>query len=183
MNEPGKTDTKYLRDTLETHLDTLKRNIDKVSLPVLKTKYRKPYDALCKEISTAATAYTQAVALHGFRLKKQYFEETVPMIQTAIRQSDLLRQIRIAAFQHQSITEVETLALSLGEQIQKALEPFYERHLCLYVTEECLGESPQIPDIYNDATGCIFKNGKWEPMDDNKNAILIFAYPKQEEAA
>ena len=39
-------DEKELRKTLEIQLDTLRRNLEVVSLDVLKTKYKKPYDEL-----------------------------------------------------------------------------------------------------------------------------------------
>ena len=42
-------DEKELRKALEIHLDTLRRNLEVVSLEVLKTKYQKPYVYLyCK---------------------------------------------------------------------------------------------------------------------------------------
>ena len=39
-------DEKELRKALEIHLDTLRRNLEVVSLEVLKTKYQKPYEEL-----------------------------------------------------------------------------------------------------------------------------------------
>ena len=44
-----------LRKTLAIHLDTLKRNREAVPLEVLKTKYKKPYDKLKQDISSAAS--------------------------------------------------------------------------------------------------------------------------------
>ena len=35
-----------LRTTLMNHLETLRRNLQVVSMEVLKTKYKKPFDAL-----------------------------------------------------------------------------------------------------------------------------------------
>ena len=35
-----------LRTTLVNHLETLRRNLQVVSMEVLKTKYKKPFDAL-----------------------------------------------------------------------------------------------------------------------------------------
>ena len=44
---------KKLREELEKHLDTLRRNLAVVSKEVLKTKYEKPYqelkDNICKD--------------------------------------------------------------------------------------------------------------------------------------
>ena len=47
-----------LRTTLVNHLETLRRNLQVVSMEVLKTKYKKPFDALRQDICKAATAYT-----------------------------------------------------------------------------------------------------------------------------
>ena len=48
-----------LRTTLVNHLETLRRNLQVVSMEVLKTKYKKPFDALRQDICKAATAYTR----------------------------------------------------------------------------------------------------------------------------
>ena len=39
-----------LRTTLVNHLETLRRNLQVVSMEVLKTKYKKPFDALRQDI-------------------------------------------------------------------------------------------------------------------------------------
>ena len=44
-------ETDILRNTLMTHLDTLRRNLAVVSREELRTRYRKPYYALVHDIS------------------------------------------------------------------------------------------------------------------------------------
>ena len=61
---------KKLREELEKHLDTLRRNLAVVSKEVLKTKYEKPYQELKDNICKAATAYTRHVALGGILIKR-----------------------------------------------------------------------------------------------------------------
>lgn len=39
-----------LRTTLVNHLETLRRNLQVVSMEVLKTKYKKPFDVLRQDI-------------------------------------------------------------------------------------------------------------------------------------
>lgn len=56
---------KALREELEKHLDTLRRNLEVVPMDVLKTKYKKPYQELKESICKAATAYTRHVSLGG----------------------------------------------------------------------------------------------------------------------
>ena len=40
-----------LRTTLVNHLETLRRNLQVVSMEVLKTKYKKPFDVLRQDIN------------------------------------------------------------------------------------------------------------------------------------
>lgn len=155
-----------LRAELAKHLDTLRRNLEVVSVSVLKTKYRKPYEVLCQDICKAATAYTKQIALQGFRIRKEYFPLALPIIQSAIDQSGLLKLISIAAFRNQNIQEIDKLAVSLRNHIQASLEPFYTPYLYLYVTEECFCDPPKKPEIYNYANGCIWVDGVWTPFDD-----------------
>lgn len=67
-----------LRTTLVNHLETLRRNLQVVSMEVLKTKYKKPFDALRQDICKAATAYTHFLVFDGMRIKHKYFDEAVP---------------------------------------------------------------------------------------------------------
>ena len=50
---------KKLREDLEFHLDTLRRNLEVVSMEDLKAKYAKPFKDLKDNICKTATAYTQ----------------------------------------------------------------------------------------------------------------------------
>lgn len=79
-------DEKELRKTLEIQLDTLRRNLEVVSLDVLKTKYKKPYDELREKICKAATAYTRHVALSNIRIRHSLFDEAKTYIDAAIQQ-------------------------------------------------------------------------------------------------
>ena len=73
-----------LRTTLVNHLETLRRNLQVVSMEVLKTKYKKPFDALRQDICKAATAYTRFLVFDGMRIKHKYFDEAVPYILSLI---------------------------------------------------------------------------------------------------
>lgn len=158
-------DITELHNVLTALLDKLKRNREIVPLSELKTKYRKPYTALCEEIRSAVINYVQKVVWQGIRIRKDYFEEVKPIMESAIQQSGLVRQISAAAFRRQDIREIEQLSHALNEYVKKALEPFYNQHLGLYLTEDCFADPPRIPDIYNDVTGCILRDGKWIPIE------------------
>lgn len=172
-----------LRSTLAVHLDTLKRNLAVVSLDVLKTKYQKPYSVLKKDIENAASAYVRQVAFNELRIRKDLLEEARPFIESAIEKSGLLKQIASSVLHNQSIDEIDRLALNLKETIQKSLEPFYEKYLCLYLKEKCFAESPEIPEIYNEATGCILQGGTWIPLEDSAPAVLMYLRGQQDNAA
>lgn len=160
-----------LRTTLVNHLETLRRNLQVVSMEVLKTKYKKPFDALRQDICKAATAYTHFLVFDGMRIKHKYFDEAVPYIDTAVKQTKRLKQISDAAFHRQDIDEIESLALALRKEIEAALQPFYMRHMCLYVTPECFDDPPKTPEVYNDATACVWRDGTWQLLEDTSEGL------------
>lgn len=82
-----------LRTTLVNHLETLRRNLQVVSMEVLKTKYKKPFDVLRQDICKAATAYTRFLVFDGMRIKHKYFDEAVPYIDAAVKQTKRLKQM------------------------------------------------------------------------------------------
>lgn len=174
-----------LRQTLAVHLETLKRNLDAVPLETLKTKYKKPFDRLCQDIAQAATAYVKSITLRDIRIRKDFFEETRPLIENAIQQSGLLKQISAAAFHRQDLAEIDALALELKNQIDNALKPFYDNHLLLYLTPECFADPPKPPEIYNEASGCISRDGVWIPWEVQEGAVLLTVYiePQKDRAA
>lgn len=165
-----------LRKALEGHLDLLKRNLAVASLEVLKTKYKKPFDELRHNISTTATAYVRQITLDNIRIRADFLDEAQPLIQSTIDQSGILKQISAAAFKRQDIEEIDQLALTLKEQIRQALI-LYDRHICLYLDEECFGNPPKAPKFYNVASGCMWKNNTWIPAEVEKGVILL---PAQE---
>lgn len=167
-----------LRTTLAAHLDTLQRNLAVVPLEILKTKYQKPYRALVNDICTAASAYTREIALSDIRIKQKYFDEARGYIDAAITQSTKLKEISRAAFRRQDIKEIERLALELHREIVGALQPFYSRHIGLYITSECLENPDKTPEHYNDATGCVWRDGMWKPLDDTNIGLLLFVKEK-----
>lgn len=169
-----------LRQTLAIQLETLKRNLDAVPLEILKTKYKKPFDRLRQDIAQTASDYVKGITLKDIRIRVSYFDEARPLIENAIRQSGILKQISVAAFRRQDMEEIDALALELKKQIQDALKPFYEKHLCLYLTSECFAEPPKVPDIYNLASGCILRDGAWVPyeLEENVKIVTVSLEPK-----
>lgn len=168
-----------LRNILITHLNTLSRNLAIVSREELKTRYRKPYYALLRDISTSASAYVKQIALAGLRIRQEYLPETVPVINNAIQASGLLQQISAAAYQRQDIQEIEQLAMALKKLIEDALIPIYEKYLGFYLSDECFGTSPQSPQLYNHVNGCIMQDGKWIPLDAGRKYSFFTLHLKE----
>lgn len=79
-------DITELYQSLSALLDKLKRNRELVSLSELKTKYRKPYTALCEDIRAATSAYVNKAVLQGIRIRKEYSKEAIAIIETSIKQ-------------------------------------------------------------------------------------------------
>lgn len=158
-------ETDRLKGELTTLLVTLKNNRDKVPLPILKSKYKKGYDELCQKISQTATAYVKQISLHNIRIHQDYLDEGVFVINSAITESGLLKELSKAAFCRQDIEEFTQLAFMLREKITAALEPFYEKHTGLYITAECLENPDILPKLYCLANGCIWHEGRWVPLE------------------
>lgn len=166
-------DNNTLRQVLMTDLNTLKRNIDAVSRDVLKTKYKKPYTKLCQGISTNATAYVKSITLSDIRIRKDYQNDVVPLIQNTIDNSGLLRQMSVVLFNKQDIVEFEKLTLVLKQQIQNALKPYYEKHMGLYMPVDNPPNSSKHPEPYCEVNGCIFKDGTWIPLEQVFDRFVI----------
>ena len=165
MNKMLDKETDLLREELAKLLATLKNNREKVPLDVLKTKYKKGYAGLCADIKRRASDYAAKVALNGIRIHKDYLEEAVPIINGTIESSGILKQLSGAAFSRQDIEEFDSLAGTLREKILAGLEPFYEKHLALYITPECLEDPDTLPLIYCVASNCFWQDGKWIPLE------------------
>ena len=108
--------------------------------------------------------------------------EAQPLIQSVVDQSGILKQISAAAFKHQDIAEIDQLALTLKGQIHQALIPFYDKHICLYLDDECFGNPPKAPKFYNEASGCMWKDNAWTPAEVEKGVILLPAQDKPKAA-
>ena len=172
-----------LRATLVKHLYLLQRNLEAAPLEVLQTKYKKPFGELRHAISTTATAYTKQLAMQDIFIRQKYLAEAKPYIDKVVQQTSKLREISAAAFDRQSIDEIDSLALDLREEFLAALQPFFADHMCLYLTAECYAYPPKLPEIYNDATASVWRDGKWQRMEDTSAGTLLRMSEPQKLAA
>lgn len=158
-------DRQELRKKLEERLDKLHRNLELYPRRVLKTVYRKGYEALSREISVLLAEYTAQIAFRGFYPLKSDAEEISAAVYRAVEGSGILSELSEAACEHQDIDEIDRLAEKLRGLTETALEPFYPRYICLYLKEECFGDPPAYPEIRNLLTGCVWQGGEWTRKD------------------
>lgn len=152
-----------IRARLEKLTDTLKRNRENVPLEVLKTKYKKGYDALSKDLSRTVSGYILLKVLHDVQIHIDFQEPVMQLINRTTEQSRFLQQISHAIFEKQDLEECDRLAEQLRQKILDELEIFCLQHIVLILTEECL-ENPQIlPQLYSPVIGCYYENNKWIP--------------------
>ena len=164
---------KKLREDLEFHLDTLRRNLEVVSMEDLKAKYAKPFKELKDNICKTATAYTQYISLGSIRVKSRYGDEAVKYINEAIKDTPYLKKISEAAFERQDMDEIAALARQLREVVLQSLYVFSLPLFCLYVPTECMNDYHTPPEIYNDVTSQVLRNGEWQLAEHIRPGELI----------
>lgn len=179
---------KKLREALEVHLTTLRRNLEVVSMDELKTKYEKPFRELKGNICKAATEYTRYISLGGIRIKSVYGDNATKYINEAIKDTPYLKKISEAAFERQDMEEIAALARQLRETVLQSLYVFSLPFFCLYVPAECMKDYHTPPEIYNDVTSQILRNGEWQLAenirpDERIPVQIIYEVPAPSEAA
>ena len=150
-----------LRKTLCERLEKLRRNLELYPRQVLKTVYRKGYEALSREIGALLAEYVLETAFHGFYPLKSDVEEISAAVSRVVEESGIQSEISSAAYERQDINEIDRLAEKMRRLTEVALEPFYPRYICLYLKDDCFADPPACPEIWNLLTGCIWQNGKW----------------------
>ena len=150
-----------LRKTLCERMDKLRRNLELYPRQVLKTVYRKGYEALSREIGALLAEYVLETAFHGFYPLKSDVEEISAAVYRVVEESGIQSEISSAAYERQDINEIDRLAEKMRRLTEAALEPFYPRYICLYLKDDCFDDSPACPEIRNLLTGCVWQNGRW----------------------
>lgn len=131
------------------------------------------YQELKESICKAATAYTRHVSLGGIRIKQKYGDEATSYANEAVKNSQCLKRISEAAFDRQDMNEIAALAKQLREEILQVLHVFYLQHMCIYVSKECMSDHHLAPEVYNDATAQVWRNGEWQTMEDTSCGALL----------
>lgn len=116
---PDTTELKHL-------LMVLKNNRDNIDLSVLKTKYKKGYDSLCRKINVAASAYAKEVALYGLQVHKDYAEDIKLIVNEAIKASGILHELSKAIYVDQDLNKFVKLTEDLRTIILTALSVYLD---------------------------------------------------------
>lgn len=96
-------------------LDLLKRNKEKVSLDVLKTKYRKPYNELTQKIQSMTREIILEVIIEGLQIERSQADQKYMEINSATRESGYMKKASQAAFLQQDADLVLEYASKLRE--------------------------------------------------------------------
>ena len=114
-------ETLKLREDLEKQLKLLKVNREKVPLEVLKTKYKKGYDALRKDIKNKVSEYSKIIAVRGIRFREDYIDEGVAVVDEVLVNTSLLKELSRATFIRMDIDEITRLSELVREEIIAAV--------------------------------------------------------------
>lgn len=96
-------------------LELLKRNKENVSLDVLKTKYRKPYNELTHKIQSKTREVILDVIIEGLKIERPQADKWYMEINTATRESGYMKKASQAAFLQQDADLVLEYAGELRE--------------------------------------------------------------------
>lgn len=107
--------TEHRLNEYRSLLDSLKRNRENVPLETLKTKYRKPYEQLTQSIQSMTREILQDVALEGLQIERAEAEQKYLEINSAIRESGIIKKASQAAFIQQDADLVLEYAGQLRE--------------------------------------------------------------------
>ena len=85
----------------ESLIKQLKRNEENVPLELLTTKYKKSYDQLKERIQAMTKEIFQDVVLSGLQIERSQADQRYLEINTAIRESGIMKKASQAAFVQQ----------------------------------------------------------------------------------
>lgn len=107
--------TEHRLNEYQSLLESLKRNKKNVPLETLKTKYRKPYKQLTQSIQSMTREILQEVVLKGIQIERAEADQKYLEINTAIRESGIMKKASQAAFIQQDADLVLEYAGQLRE--------------------------------------------------------------------
>lgn len=103
-------------------LELLKRNKENVSLDVLKTKYQKPYNELTHKIQSTTREVILEVIIEGLQIERPQADQKYMEINSATRESGLMKKASQAAFIQQDADLVLEYAGELREIVHRIVK-------------------------------------------------------------
>ena len=103
-------------------LELLKRNKEKVSLDVLKTKYQKPYNELTYKIQSMTREVILEVIIEGLQIERPQAHQKYMEINLATMKSGIMKKASQAAFLQQDVDLVLEYAGELREIVHSIVK-------------------------------------------------------------
>ena len=125
QNLSTETRLKELREALLQPMTTLRNNLSKVPLDVLKTKYKQGYDALILKLQDAASDYALLLVFHSIRVPRDSLEECTQAMNLLIQETGVLKKLSHAVYKAQDIDAFEQEAFAMRKIVLKELAARY----------------------------------------------------------
>ena len=180
-------------EKLESYLEKLRKNKEKIPVDVLKTRYKTAYEQLTGDIKTEAVAFLKPIAtrppewLKDCKIKAEYVKELAGTFNRLYEEGGYAKKIGAALYKRYSFQEAAKIAREINGKYLQELTKIFHQKTCLYTTAENWDpDNPVTPRIYNDLVDKFWKEetGEWITEDKPEvPALLIFITgdkPKEE---
>lgn len=161
-------------EELKTKVEQLKKNRENVSLEMLKTKYKKPYETLLHSIKELAERILVARSQKDLVIRMddegdKLIEEINKAIEGETKPGGIMKRISQALYKEYDVEKFEACVEEMRIRLWNLWIPYWQKHCCLYVTAENWEEPYPPPRIYNELTkefqnedGTWSKHPEWE---------------------
>lgn len=146
-------------------LEKYRKNKTLVSPEDLAGKYSAQFHKLILQLKKALQQYLLTYSLENLKiLQDEYLGGFAADVNRIYSETDMGRRVGKAAFKEFDLEKIKCLAEELRNRIyNEAWVPYFQKHIWLYITEECLAvENPQTPKIYNSLVDMFWNEEKKE---------------------
>ena len=160
-------------------LEKYKKNKTLVSPEDLAGKYKVPFQKLKAQLANELSEYLKACSLEGLKvIQDNNLNEFTEAVNRIYKDASIGKRVGKAAFKDFDLEQVKQLAEELRIRIyNEAWVPYFQRYICLYLTEECLADkNPQPPRVYNSLVDKFFNvsTGEWIAEVNREPAALMY---------
>lgn len=120
-----KDNSEELRNALLKPMTTLRNNLSKVPMSVLKTKYKQGYDALILKLRKAASEYATFLIFHDIQIHEKYLQECLREVEHLIKSSNIQKELSCAVYKTQDIIAFEHNALAFRKLLIREISTQY----------------------------------------------------------